>query len=254
MGLEKGLAKTKIKNKVIPDAAALNILNHFDFWSAVPVDGSASYAEIAQRTRLPQDVVYRVVQHATTLRLFAETEPGKPSSRIQHTSRSAALAKQVGLRALVSSVLDISSAPMMVLNEALDQFSRGKPALTQEMSETSFALLHGGGGGGKGYTGQVHKNSWDFLENDGHGDNRGWRQKTFVEFMTYIKEIFQLEGIVLDAVDWKAAGSAKLVDVSITRIELAQWVIDQDNKLTCAIRSEVLREPTRSCLRASSPS
>ena len=92
MGLEKGLAKTKIKNKVIPDAAALNILNHFDFWSAVPVDGSASYAEIAQRTRLPQDVVYRVVQHATTLRLFAETEPGKPSSRIQHTSRSAALA------------------------------------------------------------------------------------------------------------------------------------------------------------------
>ena len=185
------------------------------------MDGSASYAEVAQRTRLPQDVVYRVLQHATTLRLFAETEPGKSSSRIQHTSRSAALAKQAGLRALVSSVLDISSAPMMVLNEALERYSLDKPKLTQEMGETSFALLHGGGGGaGNGYTGKIHKNSWDFLENDGEGDKRGWRQKTFVEFMTYIKEIFQLEGIVLDALDWKEKGSAKLVDVSTKRIYL----------------------------------
>ncbi|EMR64683.1 hypothetical protein MGN70_008603 [Eutypa lata] len=195
-------------HNVIPDAAALNVLNHFNFWAAVPLDGSASYAEIAKHTSLPQDVVYRVLQHAVTLRLFAETEPGKSSSRIQHTSRSAALAKQAGLRALVSSVLDISSTPMMVLNEALDRYSRGKPELTQEMSETAFALLHSGGElSGK------HRNSWDFLENDGIGEKKGWRQKSFVEFMSYIKEIFQLEGVVLDAFDWKAAGNTTLVDV-----------------------------------------
>lgn len=100
---------------------------------------------------------------------------------------------------------------MMVLNEALDRYSRGKPELTQEMSETAFALLHSGGElSGK------HRNSWDFLENDGIGEKKGWRQKSFVEFMSYIKEIFQLEGVVLDAFDWKAAGNTTLVDVSRT--------------------------------------
>ncbi|KAF2192999.1 S-adenosyl-L-methionine-dependent methyltransferase [Zopfia rhizophila CBS 207.26] len=191
----------------MPDAAALNILNYFDFWSAVPLEGSASYADISQRTSLPQDVVHRILQHATTLRIFAETEPGKSSSRIQHTSRSAALARSSGLRALVSTVLDDAGAPMMVMNEALQRYSRGKPTLTQEMSESSFALLHSGGTFGK------HGNSWELLENDGVGEKQGWRQKNFVEFMRYVKEIFHLEGVVLESHDWNAEGKATLVDV-----------------------------------------
>ncbi|KAI5863132.1 sterigmatocystin 8-O-methyltransferase [Durotheca rogersii] len=191
----------------IPDAAALNVLNYFDFWSAVPLEGSASYAEIAQRVSLPEDVAKRVLQHAVTLRIFSETEPGKASSRIQHNSRSAALARSSGLKALVSTILDDAGAPTMVLNEALNRYSRGKPALTQDMNETSFALFHSGGQFGK------HGNSWDLLENDGAGDKQGWRQRNFVEFMRYIKEIFHLEGVVLDAHDWKSAGKATVVDV-----------------------------------------
>ncbi|KAI1661581.1 S-adenosyl-L-methionine-dependent methyltransferase [Daldinia decipiens] len=191
----------------IPDASALNILNHFDFWSAVPLDGTASYPEIAQRVSLPEDVVRRVLRHAVTLRLFEETDPGKSSSNIRHTSRSAALARNAGLKALVSSVLDVASAPMMVMPEALRKYSRGKPALTQDMDETSFALLYSGGKLGN------HKTSWDLLENDGEGENKGWRQRDFVSFMAYIKEIFHLEGVLLDAYDWKAVGKASVVDV-----------------------------------------
>lgn len=173
----------------MPDAAALNTLNYFDFWSAVPLTGSASYAEIAQHVSLPEDVVRRVLQHAVTLRIFEETEPGKSASLIRHTSRSAALARSSGLKALVSTILDDAGAPMMVLNEALSRYSRGKPALTQNINETSFALFHSGGQFGK------HGNSWDLLENDGAGEKQGWRQRNFVEFMRYIKEIFHLEGV-----------------------------------------------------------
>ncbi|KAI2630706.1 sterigmatocystin 8-O-methyltransferase [Hypoxylon sp. NC1633] len=191
----------------MPDAAALNVLNYFDFWSAVPLEGSASYTEIAQRVSLPEDVVRRILQHAVTLRIFEETEPGKSSSHVQHNSRSAALARSSGLRALVATILDDAGAPMMVLNEALNRYSRGKPALTQDMNETSFALFHNGGQFGK------HGNSWDLLENDGEGEKQGWRQRNFVEFMRYVKEIFHLEGVVLDAHDWKAAGKATVVDV-----------------------------------------
>ncbi|KAF4306410.1 putative sterigmatocystin 8-o-methyltransferase protein [Botryosphaeria dothidea] len=169
--------------------------------------GSASYAEIAQRVSLPEDVVQRVIQHGTTLRIFAETEPGKKASRVQHTSRSAALARNSGLRALTSTILDDAGAPMMVLNEALQRYSRGKPALTQDMSQTAFALFHSGGVYGQ------HTNSWDLLEKDGEGDKKGWRSRNFVEFMRYVKEIFHLEGVVLDSHDWKSVGKATVVDV-----------------------------------------
>ncbi|KAI1804354.1 S-adenosyl-L-methionine-dependent methyltransferase [Daldinia bambusicola] len=191
----------------IPDAAALNILNHFEFWSAVPLEGSASYSEIAQRVSLPEDVVRRVLKHAVTLRIFEETDPGKSSSNVRHNSRSAALARNAGLQALVSSVLDVASTPMMVMPEALNRYSRGKPALTQNMDETSFALMYSGGQFGK------YRTSWDLLENDGEGENKGWRQRKFVEFMAYIKELFHLEGVLLDAYDWKAVGKATVVDV-----------------------------------------
>ena len=191
----------------MPDATALNVMNHFNFWSAVPVNGSASYQEIAAHTSLPEEVVHRILQHATTLRIFAETEPGNPTSRIQHTSRSAALAKSPGLSALVSTVLDDAGAPMMVLNEALQKYSHGKSDLTTNLDETSFALYHSSDTFGR------YQNSWDFIENDGDGDKKGWRQKNFVEFMNYIKEIFQTEKVMLEIYDWKAAGSAKVVDV-----------------------------------------
>jgi hypothetical protein len=173
----------------------------------VPLEGSASYSEISERLSLPQDVVTRAIQHATTLRLFEEV--GDDSSRIRHTSRSAALARQPGLQALVSSVLDVTGAPMMTMPSALEKYSRGKSELTQDMSETAFALFHS-----TGPLGKKHVNSWDYLENDGEGERQGWRQQKFVDFMKYIKEIFQLDGIVLNAYDWEAAGSATVVDVS----------------------------------------
>lgn len=188
----------------MPDATCLNILNYFNFWPAVPLDGSASYAEIAKHTSLPEEVVHRVLQHAITLRIFTESD----SSRVEHTSRSAALAGSSGLRALVSTVLDDAGAPMMVMNEALKRYSKGKPSLTQDMSESSFALFHSGGTFGK------HGNSWDLLENDGEGDKQGWRQRNFIEFMRYLKQIFHLEGVVMESHDWKSVGNATVVDVS----------------------------------------
>lgn len=195
--------------QVMPDAATLNILNYFNFWAAVPLDGSASYQEIAKHVSLPQEVVQRVLEHATTLRLFAYTTPGKPSaSRIEHSSRSAALAKSSGLRALVSTIMDDAGPPMMVMNAALDKYARGKDELTVDVTKTSFAHFHSGDAAGK------YVNSWELLENDGEGERKGWRQRNFVEFMRYIKDIFQLESVVLGAIDWKAAGKATVVDVS----------------------------------------
>ncbi|KAL3427108.1 sterigmatocystin 8-o-methyltransferase [Phlyctema vagabunda] len=194
-------------HNTMPDVACLNILNHFGFWSAVPLDGSASYSEIAKHVNLPEDIVRRVLQHAVNIRLFAETEPGKSTSSIQHTCRSAAVAKQPGLSALIHTVLDEAGQPLVVINEALERFNQGKPSLTQEMNETAFALFHDQGPYGK------YSNSWEFIEQDGEGEKKGWRQRNFVTFMAYLKEIFHLEGVVDNSYDWKSVGKASIVDI-----------------------------------------
>lgn len=192
--------------QAMPDAATLNILNYFDFWAAVPLEGAATYADIANKTRLPEDVVHRVLQHALNLRIFCETSDSP--AKIQHNARSAALAKSSGLQALASGILDDAGAPMMVMHEALHRYTRDKPALTQNMDESAFSLLHKSGIYGS------YNSSWQFIENDGAGDQKGWRQRKFVEFMKYIKGLFHLDQIVLGAQDWAAVGKATVVDVS----------------------------------------
>lgn len=192
----------------MPDATCLNVLNHFNFWSAVPLHGSATYVDISKHVNLPLDATYRILQHAITLRIFAEIVPGAPTSSIVHTSRSAAVLKSEGIQALLSTVLDDAGAPVMVLHNALEKYSAGKDDLSSDMTETAFALFHRDETFGK-YT-----NSWDFIENDGEGEKKGWRQRNFVKFMDYIKEMFQFEQIIATAYDWKGAGDVKVVDVS----------------------------------------
>lgn len=187
----------------------MTILNYFDFWSAVPLDGTATYTQVSQKTRLPADVVYRVLQHGVNLRLFTEVDLGDGKAGIKHNSRSAALAKSPGLRALVSSTLDDAGAPVMLLHESLRRFSQDKEHLTQNMDESAFALLHK-----TGVYGEQYERCWDFVENDGEGERKGWRQRQFVEFMKYIKGLFHMEDIVLDAHDWASVGAATVVDVS----------------------------------------
>jgi hypothetical protein len=198
----------------VPDASCLNILNQFDFWNAVPVDGEASFEEIAEKIELPVEVVSRVLDHAVTMRFFTKASPA--ATCVRHTSRSAALAKDPGLIALVQTVLDETGPPMMVLPEALRKYSQGKKEMTRNMDETAFRLCHSGGVWGD------FKNSWEFIENDGvkEGEvgwekkSKGWRQRNFVKFMAYIKDLFKTEDIMLNALDWAAAGNATVVDVS----------------------------------------
>ncbi|KAH7384406.1 O-methyltransferase-domain-containing protein [Phaeosphaeria sp. MPI-PUGE-AT-0046c] len=197
----------------IPDASCLNILNQFDFWNAVPVAGEASFENIAKHVQLPLEVVSRVLDHATTMRFFIKSSPSATS--VRHTSRSAALAKDSGLVALVQMVLDETGPPMLVLPEALRRYAQGKSEVRKDTKETAFRLCHSGGVWGD------FENSWDFIENDGVAEgevgfekrSKGWRQRNFVKFMAYIKDLFKTEELVLNAVDWAGAGDVTVVDI-----------------------------------------
>lgn len=100
------------------------------------------------------------------------------------------------------------------MNQALRKYSLGKPELSTDMTQTAFALFHGGEGRKEDIANGKYTTSWEFIENDGEGEQKGWRQRNFVEFMRYIKEIFLLDSVIVECYDWKAAGKAKVVDVS----------------------------------------
>lgn len=108
---------------------------------------------------------------------------------------------------------------MMLLPEALRRFAVGKEDISRVQKETAFSLCHSGGVWGD------YDNTWDFIENDGEGEKKGWRQRNFIKFMAYIKDLFKTESIVLDAIDWKAAGDATVVDVSILYMRVGKTEI-----------------------------
>ena len=111
---------------------------------------------------------------------------------------------------MVSTVIDDAGPPMTVMNQQLRKYSLGKKELTRDMDKTAFALLQ------SGELTKGWKTSWELLEEDGEGERKGWRQRNFVDFMAYIKEIFRLEDVIKGAYDWKNAGNAKVIDVSAT--------------------------------------
>lgn len=186
------------------------MINYFDIPAAIPLDGDASYEEIGKAVKLPEEVIRRVLEHAVTLRIFAKVDPASMQSRIKHTSKSAVLLKNKGLRAIVNTNLGNSSAATCTLTRALEKYSRGQEKLERDLNKTAFSLVYSGGKLG------TYTDMWDFIEKDGEGETKGagWRQKEMVESMKSIKESLGLEELLKQLTDWSGAGKAKIVDVS----------------------------------------
>jgi hypothetical protein len=56
---------------------------------------------------------------------------------------------------------------------------------------------------------------WDFVANDGEGENKGWRQRRFAEGMRFrAAGNPQTHHHLHAAFDWAGLGKAKVVDVS----------------------------------------
>ncbi|RYO88275.1 hypothetical protein DL766_003713 [Monosporascus sp. MC13-8B] len=192
---------------LLADATVLNVMNEFDFWSAVPLDGTASYEEIAERTNLPVDAVRRVIRHAFTFRFFAETNPGDPSTRVRHTAFSGVLVRSAGPRGAFQTIFEIAGGPTLMLDKALRKYSAGQAEMAQGADKSAFALFNCQHGDGK-YT-----DYWQYLENSGEGEKRGHRQKSFSKFMNFLTSLFGHENVMVQCYDWKSLGAATVVDV-----------------------------------------
>ena len=193
---------TKLNN----ESLTINVLNRFNFWDAVPLAGSASYAEIAKTTNLPEQIVRRFLRMAFTMFIFTEEALG--SDRVVHTSASAHIAKEPLYKSFIAHGTDDLRPAATVGVDALERWWVGQQEPPQDIKQCAFVLATDDGR-------QRDKNFWEFVENfERPGKPKGYRSTQFAETMEVLGDITK-DGMeaVLEKFDWEGLGEATVVDV-----------------------------------------
>jgi 6-hydroxytryprostatin B O-methyltransferase len=179
------------------DIFILSSLTHYDVWNAVPLEGKISYADLSEKVGLPVNRLHRILRHAMTRRIFYEASPG----HVAHTANSAAVVKDPPLASWIRHDVDEATRGLSWLNEALDKWGD-----TQDPNEAALCLAFNLPRG-TGF--------WEFLQNDGEGDRKGFRAKRFGEAMAAMSKTGVFSNAHLhNKFDWDALGKATVVDVS----------------------------------------
>ncbi len=176
-------------------------MDQFNIFDAVPLTGDVSYADIAEKVGLSEQLVRRVLRYAMTLQIFAETAPG--SGRIVHTATSAEAAKSPLLRAWIGHQVEEVASCAVKGVEAIRRF----PDSTDPTQAAIMMAL------APDKVGTMSFFNWAAQE--GEGEKRGWRVRRFAQAMACMSTR-GFGSHINDGFDWDSLGEATVVDVSQT--------------------------------------
>jgi 6-hydroxytryprostatin B O-methyltransferase len=132
-----------------------------------------------------------------TRRTFYEPTPGY----VAHTASSAAVIKDSSLSAWMGHNIDEIGRALSWQGKAIDKWGD-----TEDPSKTAMCLAFGLPEG---------STVFDFLQNDGEGEKKGWRAKRFGLAMSAMSKTGAFSSTHLHTgFDWPSLGEATLVDVS----------------------------------------
>ncbi|MCJ1382875.1 hypothetical protein MMC17_005988 [Xylographa soralifera] len=196
---------------------SLASVQRFNIPHAIPVDGTATFAEIAQRCSLSEDDTRRILRHAMSHYYFAEPSKGI----VEHTAASKAMVSFP----LASQMLGFSCGELwpggMRIADAIEKWPG-----SEEPNECGWALAN-----------NTDKKAYDII------DTTPMRAKRMADGMTFLHSgpTFNHEHL-LKSYDWKSLSQGLLVDVGgsygVVAIEIARHVRD----ITCIVQdlSEVV--------------
>jgi len=187
---------TVIKQKY--DTAALGVINHFSIHKAVPLDGEASFSEIAISTGLTEDFTNRIIRYAMTSYIFEEPRPGF----VAHTASSRVLLENKLFRGMVAHTANEVFECVVKITKALEKYGdSGEP------NETPFNIAFG-----------TDQTLWSFYERP----ENEWRKQNFHDAMKFLTEQAALasggssaDNLLNGDVDWEAFGNGLVVDVRV---------------------------------------
>ncbi|KAH8896371.1 S-adenosyl-L-methionine-dependent methyltransferase [Thozetella sp. PMI_491] len=180
------------------ESTTIDVLNHFNFWDAVSLDASASYAEIATRVSLPEATVRRFLHVAFSMYYFAPDGP----DLVKHTSASALLVKSTLQRSFIEHCLVEVRPAAVCMVEALMKWSVGKTEGPGGMETCPFVLANG-------------VDIWRYgVESEVRGGRKGRRAEVFAEAMKAISKMAVTNyEAVLRQIDWQNIGDGTLIDL-----------------------------------------
>ena len=116
------------------DISVLQVIYRFKIAQAVPLDGGATYMDIADKTGLSQNRVSSVIRQATTNKIFYEDK----LDHVIHTAMSAILVKDPVLWDYVGHFVEEAYPTSAKWTEAMVRYPN-----SQEPSESPFAVAFG---------------------------------------------------------------------------------------------------------------
>ncbi|KAI1203724.1 S-adenosyl-L-methionine-dependent methyltransferase [Nemania serpens] len=178
-----------VHNQVLAHVNLVNIhaIYSFKLPSRVPVEGSISYAELAGKIQVGEDVVRRIARYAITKHIFREVDGG---NRLAHSATSKMLAESPMMMEWIG----------MVCEEMWPAATQAVPALakwpmSQEPQHSGYALAHG-----------LETHVFDMLADQPE------RAARFANAMVYFNSIEDLASHHLcDAYDWTSV--SQVVDI-----------------------------------------
>lgn len=127
------------------DALGLRVVYHYGLAKAVPLDGSASYAEIATASGLQESLCRRFIRLAMGKHVFKEDPSTK---RVRHTAASRRMVTVPGFNDLIGLQLEDIGPASSKLIEAWDKYGQdsGEPnesafCMYNQNDKSAFAVL-----------------------------------------------------------------------------------------------------------------
>ncbi|CAI6241297.1 unnamed protein product [Periconia digitata] len=179
------------------DVSVVGLLNEFNFWDAVPRDGTATYSDIANATNLSESTVRRILRHAFTNRIFAETTPG--SGIIKHTATSVRPLTEPLWRSTIGNMLDEAGKAMMNAGDALRKWGDSPYPAETPLGYTFFPD-----------TKDREMNYFKWVNEEGNQ----WRVERFGKCMEHVtKNPAVRVNTIHDLYDWDGLGNASVIDI-----------------------------------------
>ncbi|KAF2672737.1 S-adenosyl-L-methionine-dependent methyltransferase [Microthyrium microscopicum] len=181
----------------VHDVTVINVLNQFNFWDAVPLKGSITYADLASKVKLPEALVRRLLRFSMTRHMFASTSSGSDS--VKHTSVSAIFVLQPQIRCIIGHQLEEIAPACINVPQALRHWNNDAEHPSKSGCAYTFfkdTLYEAG-----------------TFEWFGKPEN-AYRVERFAGAMNYMMQSPAMSFTNLhNMYDWRALGAATLVDV-----------------------------------------
>ena len=191
----------------------MRIIYIYNIHKAVPINGSATYAEIAKACTLSESFVYRFLRHAMANRVFAETSP----NRVIHTAVSRMMVEDPEFLDTVGMWSCEVAPAFNSLPDALVRFpNSGEP------NQTAYSIGH-----------ETDLSLYEFLANK---PERARRFGQSMKFMTK-GEAFNLKHLTSNY-DWAALDKPNtvLVDVGGGHGSVVQHLADSTKNMTFIVQ------------------